>query len=80
MAKTRQAPKPRVAPKIIQLVTAHWGRVDKLNSSLYALMDDGRVLQYVPAANPEDAGWKRLNMRPATLAMHQPREDWEADL
>ena len=66
--------------RIIQLVTAHWdNNQGKRNSSLYGLMDDGRVVQYVPSADPEAAGWKRLKMRPPTPVI-PPTGDWEADL
>jgi len=76
----------KAKPKIIQLVTGTWGGDQKfggkINSSLYGLMSDGRVLQYIPASNPADAGWKRLNMRPAAPPVSQAdfRDEWEMDL
>jgi hypothetical protein len=71
---------PLQPPRIIQLVCSQWdSRNDKLNSTLYGLLSDGRVLMYVPAANPKDAGWKCLNMHPAAPPRHQPTEYDEVD-
>ena len=57
-------------PKIIQLSAVSWGSSKKINSCLYGLTSDGKVLQYIPARCQEDAGWKRLNMGSAALQTH----------